>query len=572
MTNVASFLVDSLVNAGVRRIYGVVGDSLNSIVDAVHHNKKIEWIHVRHEETGAFAASAEAQLTGNLAVCAGSCGPGNLHLINGLFDAHKTMAPVLAIAAQIPSSEIGTSYFQETHPERLFQECSHFCELVGIEKQMPRLLQIAMQTAMSRGGVSVLVLPGDVAAATMTAKKLQHRVFPARPSIQPCAADLQKLAHLLNDTDRVTLFAGAGCAGAHEEVLQLAERMQAPVAYTFRGKEFLEYDNPFATGMTGLLGIESGHYSLEKAEVVFLLGTDFPYTAWYPTEPKIVQLDIRAEHLGRRSKLDFGLMGDVKATIEALLPLLKQKKSDKHLKACLQKYRDTQKTLSRHADGNSDSKLLAPEYLTSVLSEVADDDAIFTVDTGMSSVWAARYLRMSRKRRLIGSFNHGSMANALPQAIGAQMAFPNRQVISLSGDGGLAMLMGDLLTLAQYDLPVKLIVYNNSTLAMVKLEMRVAGLEDFGVDVRNVNFAKVAEAIGIRGVRIEGGQDLKRILSRALSENGPVVIDVVTNPNALAVPPKIQPKEVAGYGLYMAKQTLHGRLFESVEELKGNVP
>jgi pyruvate dehydrogenase (quinone) len=572
MTNVASFLVDSLVNAGVRRIYGVVGDSLNSIVDAVHHNKKIEWIHVRHEETGAFAASAEAQLTGNLAVCAGSCGPGNLHLINGLFDAHKTMAPVLAIAAQIPSSEIGTSYFQETHPERLFQECSHFCELVGIEKQMPRLLQIAMQTAMSRGGVSVLVLPGDVAAATMTAKKLQHRVFPVRPAIQPCAADLQKLAHLLNDTDRVTLFAGAGCAGAHEEVLELAERMQAPVAYTFRGKEFLEYDNPFATGMTGLLGIESGHYSLEKAEVVFLLGTDFPYTAWYPTEPKIVQLDIRAEHLGRRSKLDFGLMGDVKATIEALLPLLKQKKNDKHLKACLQKYRETQKNLSRHADGNSDSKPLAPEYLTSVLSEVADDDAVFTVDTGMSSVWAARYLRMSRKRRLIGSFNHGSMANALPQAIGAQMAFPNRQVISLSGDGGLAMLMGDLLTLAQYDLPVKLIVYNNSTLAMVKLEMRVAGLEDFGVDVRNVNFAKVAEAIGICGVRIEGGQDLKRILSRALSENGPVVIDVVTNPNALAVPPKIQPKEVAGYGLYMAKQTLHGRLFESVEELKGNVP
>jgi pyruvate dehydrogenase (quinone) len=572
MTTVASFLVDSLVNAGVRRIYGVVGDSLNSIVDAVHHNKKIEWIHVRHEEAGAFAASAEAQLTGNLAVCAGSCGPGNLHLINGLFDAHKTMAPVLAIAAQIPSSEIGTSYFQETHPERLFQECSHFCELVGIEKQMPRLLQIAMQTAMSRGGVSVLVLPGDVAAATMTSKKLQHRVFPSRPAIQPCAADLQKLADLLNDADRVTLFGGAGCAGAHEEVLELAERMQAPVAYTFRGKEFLEYDNPFATGMTGLLGIESGHYSLEKAEVVFLLGTDFPYTAWYPTEPKIVQLDIRAEHLGRRSKLDAGLMGDVKATIEALLPLLKQRKSDKHLKACLQKYRETLKTLSRHADGNGDSKPLAPEYLTSVLSEVADDDAIFTVDTGMSSVWAARYLRMSRKRRLIGSFNHGSMANALPQAIGAQMAFPNRQVISLSGDGGLAMLMGDLLTLAQYDLPVKLIVYNNSTLAMVKLEMRVAGLEDFGVDVRNVNFAKVAEAIGIRGVRIEGGQDLKRILSRALSENGPVVIDVVTNPNALAVPPKIQPKEVAGYGLYMAKQTLHGRLFESVEELKGNVP
>jgi pyruvate dehydrogenase (quinone) len=572
MASVASFLVDALANAGVRRIYGVVGDSLNSIVDAVHHSKKIEWIHVRHEEAGAFAASAEAQLTGNLAVCAGSCGPGNLHLINGLFDAHKSMAPVLAIAAQIPSSEIGTSYFQETHPERLFRECSHFCELVGIEKQMPRLLQIAMQTAISRGGVSVLVLPGDVAAATMTNKNLEHRIFPPRPAIQPCPADLRRLAELLNDADRITLFGGAGCDGARDEVLELAERLQAPVAFTFRGKEFLEYDNPFATGMTGLLGVESGHYSLEKAEVVFLLGTDFPYTAWYPKEPKIVQLDIRAEHLGRRSRLDAGLMGDVKATIEALLPLLKQKKSDKYLKECLRKYQQTQKSLSSNARETTHSQPLAPEYLTAVLSEVAENDAIFTVDTGMSSVWAARYLRMSRNRRLIGSFNHGSMANALPQAIGAQLAFPKRQVVSLSGDGGLAMLMGDLLTLAQYNLPVKLIVYNNSTLGMVKLEMRVAGLEDFGVDVKNVNFAKVAEAIGIPGVRIECGQDLKRILVMALSQNGPVVVDVVTNPNALAMPPKIQAKEVAGYGLYMTKQTLHGRLFQSIEELKGNVP
>jgi pyruvate dehydrogenase (quinone) len=549
-----------------------VGDSLNSIVDAVHHSKKIEWIHVRHEEAGAFAASAEAQLTGNLAVCAGSCGPGNLHLINGLFDAHKGLAPVLAIAAQIPSTEIGTSYFQETHPERLFRECSHFCELVGIEKQMPRLLQIAMQTALSRGGVSVLVLPGDVAAATMTSKNLEHRIFPPRPAIQPCPADLRKLADLLNDADRVTLFGGAGCAGARDEVLELAERLQAPVACTFRGKEFLEYENPFATGMTGLLGVESGHYSLEKAEVVFLLGTDFPYTAWYPTQAMIVQLDIRAEHLGRRSRLDAGLMGDVKTTIEALLPLLKQKKSDKYLKQCLRRYQETQKSLNRHASETNGSPAFSPEYLTSVLSEVAENDAIFTVDTGMSSVWAARYLRMSRKRRLIGSFNHGSMANALPQAIGAQLTFPKRQVVSLSGDGGLAMLMGDLLTLAQYELPVKLIVYNNSTLGMVKLEMRVAGLEDFGVDVKNVNFAKVAEAIGIPGVRIESGQDLKRALARALSQAGPVVIDVVTNPNALALPPKIQAKEVAGYGLYMAKQTLHGRLFESIEELKGNVP
>jgi len=572
MTTVAEHLVEALADAGVRRIYGVVGDSLNSIVDAVHHSRNIEWIHVRHEEVGAFAASAEAQLTGNLAVCAGSCGPGNLHLINGLFDAHKTLAPVLAIAAQIPSSEIGTEFFQETHPERLFLECSHFCQLVGIEKQMPRLLQIAMQTSLSRGGVSVLVLPGDVASAKMTSRELEHRVFRPRPAIRPSANDLEKLATLLDDADRVTLFAGAGCEDAHKEVVDLAERLKAPVVYSFRGKEFLEHDNTYATGMTGLLGTESGHYSLEKADLVFLLGTDFPYTAWYPKKPKIVQLDIRPEHLGRRSQLEMGLMGDVKATLGELVPRLKQKKNDKHLKACLEKRRDTQKSLERYSEPNPKSGLFAPEYVTSVLSDVTADDAIFTVDTGMTAVWAARYLQMRRGRRLIGSFNHGSMANAMPQAIGAQLAFPKRQVVSLCGDGGFAMLMGDLLTVAQYKLPIKLIIYNNSTLGMVKLEMRVAGYEDFGVDVPPVNFAKIAEAVGIRGFRVENSDDLKGSLSNALRHSGTALVDVVTNPNALALPPKVDAKEVAGYGLYVAKQTLHGKLFQSIDELKGNLP
>ena len=572
MTTVATHLVETLVNAGVKRIYGVVGDSLNSIVDSVHQNKQIEWVHVRNEEAGAFAAGAEAQLTGRLAVCAGSCGPGNLHLINGLYDAHKTLAPVLAIAAQIPSSEIGTDFFQETHPERTFQECSHFCQLVSTEKQMPRLLQIAMQTSISRGGVSVLVLPGDVAASKMMSTDLDHRVFPQRPSIQPSAADLRSLAELLNKEDRVTIFGGAGCADAQSEVLELAKRLQAPIAYSFRGKEFLEHDNPFATGMTGLLGIESGHYSLETAGLVFLLGTDFPYTAWYPKKPTIVQLDVRAERLGRRSHVELGLMGDVKTTVEALLPLLKPKKNDKHLRACQKKYRETQDSLDRRASRNGNSRPLAPEYVTSVLSQVADDDAIFTVDTGMTAVWAARHLRMTRDRRLIGSFNHGSMANAMPQAIGAQLAFPKRQVVSMSGDGGFTMLMGDLLTLAQYDLPIKLIVYNNSTLGMVKLEMRVAGMVDYGVDVKQTDFAKVAEAAGIRGIRIEDSGDLKKSLQTAFRHDGPALIDIVTNPDALAVPPKIDAKEVAGYGLYVAKQTLHGRLFETVEELKGNLP
>ena len=572
MTTVATHMVGALVNAGVKRIYGVVGDSLNGIVDAVHQSKQIEWVHVRHEEAGAFAASAEAQLTGRLAVCAGSCGPGNLHLINGLYDAHKSLAPVLAIAAQIPSSEIGTDFFQETHPERLFQECSHYCQLVSTEKQMPRLLHIAMQTSVSRGGVSVLVLPGDVASSKMTSTELENRIFSPRPAIQPSAADLHKLADLLNDAERVTLFGGAGCANAHSEVLEVAMRLQAPIAFSFRGKEFLEHDNPFASGMTGLLGTESGHYSLEKADLVFLLGTDFPYAAWYPKKPKIVQLDIRAEHLGRRSHLEIGLMGDVKTTLEALLPMLKSKKNDKHLKACQKKYRETQDSLDLRAGRHGDAHPLAPEYVTSVLSQVADEDAIFTVDTGMTAVWAARHLRMTRERRLIGSFNHGSMANAMPQAIGAQLAFPKRQVISMSGDGGFTMLMGDLLTLAQYDLPIKLIVYNNSTLGMVKLEMRVAGYRDFGVDVKPSDFAKLAEAVGIRGTRIEDSGNLKKTLETALRHNGPGLIDVVTNPDALALPPRIDVKEIAGYGLYVAKQTLHGRFFESVDELKGNLP
>ena len=572
MTTVAVHIVEALAAAGVRRIYGVVGDSLNSIVDAVHHSTNIQWIHVRHEEAGAFAASAEAQLTGTLAVCAGSCGPGNLHLINGLYDAHKTLAPVLAIASHIPSSEIGTGYFQETHPERLFQECSHFCELVSTEKQMPRLLQIAMQTAVSRGGVSVLVLPGDVATLKMTNESLEHRVFPTRPAVQPSPSDLRTLGDLLNGTDRITLFCGAGCAGAHREVLRLAKQIQAPIAYSFRGKEYLEHDNPYAAGMTGLLGTESGHYALEKADLLLMLGTDFPYTAWYPKKAKIAQVDIRPEHLGRRSKLDFGVVGDIRTTMDAILPLVKQKKNDKHLKACLEKRRETENLLSRHAEGKKTERPIHPEYVTAVLSELANIDTIFTVDTGMTAVWAARYLHMTENRRLIGSFNHGSMANAMPQAIGAQLAFPKRQVISLSGDGGFTMLMGDLLTLAQYELPIKLILYNNSTLGMVKLEMRVAGYQDFGVDVKNPNFAKLAEAVGIRGFHVEDPADLRASLKEALRHEGPVLVDVATDPNVLAFPPKIDAKETMGYSLYLAKQTLDGRLFESLEELKGNLP
>src|ERR1700746_462397 len=565
MTTVAEHLVEALVTAGVRRIYGVVGDSLNSIVDAVHHSKKIAWIHVRHEEVGAFAASAEAQLTGNLAVCAGSCGPGNLHLINGLFDAHKTLAPVLAIAAQIPSTEIGTDFFQETHRERLLLECSHFCQLVSIEKQMPRLLQIAMQTSMSRGGVSVLVLPGDVGSAKATSKELEHRIFPPHPAVRPSSADLKKLAEILNNSDRITLFGGAGCAGARKEVFALAERLKAPVAYSFRGKEFLEFDNPYATGMTGVLGTEGVHYSLEKADLVFLLGTDFPYTALYPKNAKIVQLDIRAEHLGRRSKLDLGLMGDTKETLSELLPLLKQKKNDKHLKACLEKERDTRKFLNRRQQDSKQAGPLSPEQVTSILSDVAEDDAIFTVDTGMTAVWAARHLQMKRERRLIGSFNHGSMANAMPQALGAQVSFPGRQVVTFSGDGGLSMLMGDLLSLRQHKLPVKIIVFSNSALAFVELEMLAAGILGQGTELVNPDFVALARSAGMFGVRVEDPADLKKAVTEAFQHDGPALIDAVVNRTELSMPQTIKLDQAVGFNLWALKAVLNGRGDEVID-------
>ena len=572
MTSVATHLVESLAEAGVRRIYGVVGDSLNSIVDAVHKHKRVSWVHVRHEEAAAFAAGAEAQLTGNLAACAGSCGPGNLHLINGLYDAHKSMAPVLAIAAQIPSAEIGTDYFQETHPEFLFRECSHFCQVAASPKQMPRLLQIAMQTAISRCGVGMVVLPGDVAAAKLESAELAHPVSRPRRAMRPCEEDLDRLAGLIEQHERITIFAGAGCREGREEVLRLAKQLEAPVAYTFRGKEIVEAENPFAVGMTGLLGTEGGHYALEKADLVLLLGTDFPYTAWYPKDPAIVQIDSRAEHLGRRSRLDLGLVGDVAATLRCLLPKLKDRRSRRHLEKCLERSKKADESLARYAQPAKAGEPLRPEAVTTAIGAAASPEAIFTVDTGMCAVWAARYLKLARGQRLIGSFNHGSMANALPQAIGAQMAYPARQVVSLSGDGGLAMLMGELLTLVHYDLPVKLVVFNNSSLGMVKLEMRVAGLEDFGVDMPPTNYARVAEALGIRSFRVEADRELKSTLAAAFRQHGPVLIDVVTDANALAMPPKVQSKEVAGFGLYLAKQTLHGRLFESIDELKGNLP
>jgi pyruvate dehydrogenase (quinone) len=564
----ADDLIHVLAQAGIKRLYGIVGDSLNPITDALRRAGVIDWIHVRHEETAAFAAGAEAQLTGNLAVCAGSCGPGNLHLINGLFDAHRSMAPVLAIAAQIPSSEIGTDYFQETHPERLFQECSHYCELVSHPAQFPRVLHTAMQHAVSRRGVSVIVLPGDVAA--MEASSSTQTDVIATPLVRPADGELARLAEMLNAGQRVALFCGAGCAAAHDEVVSLAEKLKAPIGYTFRGKEWVEHENPYAVGMTALLGWGAAYKAMHECDMLVLLGTDFPYEAFLPTSPKIVQVDIRAERLGRRSKLDLGLCGDIRETIKALLPLLETKTDRTFLDAMLQQHERARHKLRAYVDHVGSRRPIHPEYVAATLDELAGSNTVFTIDTGMCCVWGARYLHAARDRRLLGSFNHGSMANALPQAIGAQITYPERQVISLSGDGGFAMLMGDLLTLKQYELPIKIILFNNHELGMVELEMEVSGYPHYGTELKNPNFAELAKAVGLTGIRVEDPKEVRSGLQKLLTSNGPALLDVVTDPNVLAMPPKATVKQARGFALAMTKAVFTGELDDVTDTVMAN--
>jgi pyruvate dehydrogenase (quinone) len=567
---VAEHLVDALTRAGVRQIYGVVGDSLNPVTDALRRNGRIQWIDVRHEESGAYAAGAEAQLTGQLAVCAGSCGPGNLHLINGLFDAHRSLAPVLAIAAHIPISEIGTGYFQETHPDQLFRECSHYCELISNPRQAPRVIQSAMQHAVSKRGVSVIVLPGDVAALDEPSHGSEQPAVTACPQVRPCDEDLARLADLINKRKRVTLFCGAGCAGAHDEVVALAEKLKAPVGYSFRGKEWIEYDNPNAVGMTGLLGWGAAYQAMHGCDVLVLLGTDFPYETFMPANPKIAQVDIRAERLGRRSKLDLGLCGDIRETIKALLPLVKSTTDRSFLDAMLEQHVAARRKLRAYVDTISKRRPIHPEYVAATVNELATKDAIFTVDTGMCCVWGARYVEAAKNRRILGSFNHGSMANALPQAVGAQTAYPGRQVISFSGDGGLAMLMGELLTLAQYQLPVKIVLFDNHRLGMVQLEQEAAGLPHYGVELKNPNFAALAEAVGLRGLRVEDPAEVRPALEKALATKGPMLVDVLTDANVLSMPPKATIQQAKGFALAMTKMAFTGEIEDVTDTVMAN--
>lgn len=567
---VAELIVETLALAGVKRMYGVAGDSLNGITDSIRKRDDIRWVSVRHEETAAFAAGAEAHLTGHLAVCAGSCGPGNLHLINGLYDAHRSRVPVLAIAAHIPSREIGSGYFQETHPEHLFRECSHFCEMVSHPEQMPRLLEIAVQTAVSRRGVSVLVIPGDIALQPAVMSEPRLRFAAATPSVRPSDDEIGRLADLLNSARKITILGGAGCAGAHDQLMELAGKLQAPIVHAMRGKEFIEYDNPFDVGMTGLLGFASGYYAMMNCETLLMLGTDFPYRQFYPTEAKVAQIDLRPENLGRRTAIDIGLVGDVGATIDALLPLLRADRDGAFLQEARKNYAKAREGLDDLAHGKPGSGVVHPQQVARVVSELAADDAVFTCDVGTPTIWAARYLKMNGRRRLLGSFNHGSMANALPQGIGAQAAFPARQVVTLSGDGGLAMLMGELLTVRQLGLPVKIIVFNNGTLGFVEMEMKAAGLIETGVALDNPDFAAMARAIGMHGVRVADPGEVEAGVREVLAHPGPALLDAVTARTELSMPPKITLEQMKGFTLYMAKAIISGRGDEVLELGKTN--
>ena len=568
---VADLLVEVLAKAGVRQIYGVSGDSLNGITDSIRATKQIQWIHLRHEETAAFAAGAEAHLTGRLAVCAGSCGPGNLHLINGLYDCHRSRVPVLAIAAQIPSNEIGSGYFQETHPEHLFAQCSHYCELVSQPEQMPRVLEIAMQTAISRRGVAVVAIPGDIALRDAVEQSPRLHFEEAQSSVTPSTQEIETLAKLLNSSKKTTILGGAGCAGAHAELIALAAKRKAPIVHAMRGKEFIEYDNPFDVGMTGLLGFSSGYHAMMNCDLLLMIGTDFPYQQFYPKDATIVQIDLRGEQIGRRTKVDHAYVGDAKSTIGALLPKLNDNAFDEHLKASLEHYRKARKGLDELAIGDPGKKPIHPQYVARVLDELAAKDAVFSCDVGTPTIWTARYLTMNGSRRILGSFNHGSMANALPQAIGAQVSHPGRQVISLSGDGGIAMLLGDLLSLRQLKLPVKVIVFKNDALAFVELEMKAAGIVDFGTDLQNPNFADLAASAGLLGLRAETPEQVRPMITEALRHDGPALVEVLVNRQELSMPPTITLEQVKGFSLFMVKAVLSGRGDEIVDLAKTNL-
>ncbi|MGB5920204.1 ubiquinone-dependent pyruvate dehydrogenase [Arcobacter sp.] len=569
--SIAMYFAKLLGKVGIKRIWGITGDSLNGLSDSLKKLGEIEWIGTRHEETAAFAAGADAKVSGKIAVCAGSSGPGNLHLINGLFDCQRKGVPVLAIASHIPSSEIGSGYFQETHPQELFKECSVFCELVTNPEQMPHILETAIRQAILKKGVSVIVIPGDTMLAPMpeTSKLLWNE--PNLPKVLPDEGDIIELAKILNENEKVTFMCGAGCIDSHDEVVKLAHLLNAPVVHALGGKEYIEGNNPNSVGMTGLIGYESGYYAMENSDVLLILGSAFPYKAFYPEDAKIVQIDIKPEALGRHTQIDLGMVGDIKSSLEMLIPRINKKDNNSFLKSALKHYKNTVESFDKLASGNSKTGLIHPQYLTKLIDKYASDDAIFTCDVGTPTVWAARYLNMNGKRKLIGSFNHGSMASALPQAIGAKVSCPNKEVIALCGDGGFAMLMGDFLTLIQHKIKAKIVIYNNSSLGFVAIEMKAGGYLYDNTELENPDFSNIAKAVGVKGFRVEEPDELESTVKEFLQYDGAALLDVTTAKQELTMPPKISFENAKGFGIYMVRAIINGKGDELIEVAKENI-
>ncbi|WP_299781528.1 thiamine pyrophosphate-dependent enzyme [uncultured Formosa sp.] len=566
---VADQIVDMLVNNNVKRIYAVTGDSLNELNDAVRRNGKIKWIHVRHEEVGAYAAAAEAELDG-LACCAGSSGPGHVHLINGLYDANRSGVPMIAIASTINTPEFGVDYFQATNTYKLFDDCSVYNELASTPKQVPRMLQAAIQNAVHKKGVAVFGLPGDVSALPAEESSTAMYNYQSETILRPSNNEMQKFADLVNKHPKVSIYCGIGAREAHDDIVKLAGLLKAPIGYSFRGKMGMQHNNPYEVGMTGLLGVPSAFHAMHESDVVILLGTDFPYEHFMPVKNKIIQVDIKPERLGRRAKLEMGLTGKITDTIAALLPLIKEKEDDSFLKAQLHFYDKVKENLNIYVNETGSQDHISPEFVASTINEMANNDTVFTVDTGMCCVWGARYIEGTGKRIMLGSFNHGSMANAMPMAIGAQLAYPDRQVIAFCGDGGLSMLLGDLATIKQYNLPIKLIVFNNRSLGMVQLEMQVEGLPNHETEMLNPDFKMIAEAMGFKGISVTKPEDVKQSLTEAFIHDGPVLVNIFTNPQALAMPPKMEFDQMKGYALSISKMILGGRMDEVLEMVKTN--
>ncbi|HAF87184.1 MAG: ubiquinone-dependent pyruvate dehydrogenase [Legionellaceae bacterium] len=561
--------VQILKNAGIKRIYGVTGDSLNFLNDALRRDGNIQWIHVRHEEAGAYAAMAEGVL-GGMGCCAGSSGPGHVHLINGLYDAHRWGAPVLALASTISSKDYGSESFQSTDLS-MFDGCSYYNEIAQTPEQLPRMLQQAMQHAAACQGVGVCAFPGDLMMKKAYTKLPLATLYQSKALTRPTDDELDKLAVLLKSTKKIGIYAGLGCDNARENVLALAQKLNAPIAFTLKAKMAMEHDNAFAVGMTGLLGSSAGARAITECEVLLMLGSDFPWREFLDGRVKIIQIDTKPERLGRRVALYQGLTGSIDATLEALLPRLDLQEDASFLNTCLKEHQSITKRQQQHAQTPGKKNLISPEYLAHLVSELADDDAIFTADTGMCAVWAARYLKSTGKRHLMGSFSHGSMASAMPQAIGAAFYAPERQVIAFCGDGGLSMLLGDLMTISQYQLPIKLVVFNNRALGMVQLEMQVAGLPNWQTDMVNPHFADVARACGIKGIQVDDPALLNDALKEAFDSDEAVLIEVLTNPDIPVLPPHTSIGVLTRYVESEAKLAKAGRFKEAWLSLSTSV-